>query len=173
MSSVSASNLTRVTRVVLVVVALLDVVPGLVHCFAPDGGAGSIADFVLTWPNSTAISVGGKVWEGSEYPESTVIVLFYALGQAQMRMGIVVALAALGLEQGRELCYLTFALGIFQLYVAIMSAAGYRNLHTVAASAPGGYRPYLFLALLAVAAVPQIIWYRNHDKNVGPYCGRE
>ena len=171
--SVSASNLTRVTRVVLVVVALLDAVPGLVHCFAADGGAGSIAGIMLAWPNATAISVGGKVWDASDYHKMTVLVLFSALGQTQMKMGIVTALAALGLEQGRELCYLTLALGIFQLYAVIMSASGYRNIHSVAASAPGGYKSYGVLALLAIAAVPQIVWYRNRDKNIRPYSGRK
>ena len=162
----SASNLTRVTRVVLVVAALLDVVPGLVHCFAADGGAGSIAGIVLAWPNATAISVGGRVWDASDYHRMTVLVLFSALGQTQMKMGIVTALAALGLEQGRELYCLTLALGVFQLYAVIMSASGYRNIHLVATSAPGGYKSYGVFALLAIAAISQVIWYHNHDKNV-------
>ena len=85
-----------------------------------------------------------------------------------MKMGIVTALAALGLEQGRELFYLTLALGIFQLYAVIMSASAYRNIHSVAASAPGGYKSYGVLALLVVAVVPQIIWFRKHDKDVEP-----
>ena len=88
-----------------------------------------------------------------------------------MKMGIVTALAALGLEQGRELCCLTLALGVFQLYAVFMSASGYRNIHLVASSAPGGYKSYGVFALLAIAAIPQVIWYRNHDKNVGPKSG--
>ena len=60
---------------------------------------------------------------------------------------------------------------MFQLYAVIMSASGYRNIHSVASSAPGGYKSYGVFALLAVAAIPQIIWYRNHGKNVGPYSG--
>jgi len=171
MVTLSASNLTRVTRVVLVVAALLDVVPGLVHCFAADGGAGSIAGIVLAWPNATAITVGGQVWDASDYHRMTVLVSFSALGQTQMKMGIVTALAALGLEQGRELCCLTLALGVFQLYAVFMSASGYRNIHLVASSAPGGYKSYGVFALLAIAAIPQVIWYRNHDKNVGPKSG--
>ena len=65
MVTLSASNLTRLTRVVLVVAALVDVVPGLVHCFAADGGAGSIAGVVLAWPNATA------EW-GADAPRPTV-----------------------------------------------------------------------------------------------------
>lgn len=157
-------NVTRITRVVLVIAAVFDIIPGLIHCFKNDGGAGSIAGITLSWPNASTIHVGSRTWNAADYHKETVLVLFNALGQTQEKMGILVLLAALGLKQSMELCNFTLLLTLFQVFSVIMSLTGYRDIHTVAPDAPGQYKAYLMLVLFGIAAVAQIIWYRNRGK---------
>jgi len=157
-------NVTRITRVVLVITAVLDIIPGLIHCFKNDGGAGSIAGITLSWPNAATIHVGSTTWNAADYHKETVLVLFYALGQTQAKHGIVVLLAALGLKQSMELCTFVLVLTLFQVISVIISVTGYRNIHTIAPDAPGQYKSYLILLLFSIAAMAQMIWYRNRGK---------
>ena len=162
-------NATLVTRCCLVFVSLLDIIPGMVHCFAPDGGAGSIAGIVLEWENSTSIQVGGQNFNTSSYHKQSILVMFNALGVSQIKLGIVIMLMALGLPQGAGgegvmLCRLTWILMIFQVLIIIGSATGSRNIHSVASSAPGGYKVYAMAIVYVIATVAQVIWYRDRKE---------
>lgn len=163
-------NVTLLTRCCLVIVSLLDIIPGMVHCLAPDGGAGSIAGIVLEWENATSIQVGDQNWDTSSYHKQSILVMFSALGVTQIKLGVVTMLMALLLPQGNGsdgtvLCRLTWALMAFQVFIMIGSAAGSRHIHSIASTAPGGYKEYLLAVVYSIATISQIIWYRNQKAN--------
>ena len=146
-------NVTFLTRFSLLIVALLDIFPGLVHFLAEDGGAGSIAGIVLEWDNATSIKVGEENWNTSNYHKQTVLVMFSALGLIQIKLGFITMLMALLMPQsygndGIMLYRLTLTLVTFQIFKIIVDLFGYRNIHLIAPFAPGGYKPYLNFSFL-------------------------
>ena len=158
--------MTLLTRCCLVIVSLLDIIPGLVHVLAPDGGAGSIAGIVLEWENTTNIQVGDQDWDTSSYHRQSILVMFSALGVTQIKLGAVKMLMALLLPQkngsdGTVLCRLTWALMAFQIFTIIGSVASYKHIHSIASTAPGGYKEYILVVVYLIATISQIIWYRN------------
>jgi len=162
-------NVTLLTRGCLVIASLLDVVPGMVHFLAPDGGAGSIAGVVLEWENATSIEVGNQKWDASSYHKQSMLVMFSALGITQIKFGVMMMLMALLLPQGNGsegtvLCRLTWALMAFQMLIIIVGVAGYRHIHSIASTAPGGYKSYLMAVCYVIATISQIIWYHNQKE---------
>lgn len=148
-------DLTLLTRICLVIVSLFDIVPGLIHVLAPDGGAGSIAGIVLYW-DGTTIQVDGEDWNSSDYHKQTVLVLFSALGLIQIKLGTIVGLMSISL-QGKLLYRLTITLMAFQLLKIIIDLFGYRNIHSIAPYAPGGYKPAVMTVFYVIATICQIV----------------
>lgn len=149
-------DLTLLTRICLIIVSLFDIVPGLIHVLAPDGGAGSIAGIVLDW-DGTTIQVDGEDWNSSNYHKQTVLVMFSGLGLIQIKLGVIVALMSISLPQGKLLHRLTITLMAFQLLKIIIDLLGYRNIHSIAPYAPGGYKPAVMTVFYVIATVSQII----------------
>ena len=148
-------DLTLLTRICLVIVSLFDIVPGLIHVLAPDGGAGSIAGIVLDW-DGTTIQVDGEDWNSSDYHKQTVLVLFSALGLIQIKLGTIVGLMSISL-QGKLLYRLTITLMAFQILKIIIDLFGYRNIHSIAPYAPGGYKPAVMTVFYVIATISQIV----------------
>ena len=148
-------DLTLLTRICLVIVSLFDIIPGLIHVLAPDGGAGSIAGIVLDW-DGTTIQVDGEDWNSSDYHKQTVLVLFSALGLIQIKLGTIVGLMSISL-QGKLLYRLTITLMAFQLLKIIIDLFGYRNIHSIAPYAPGGYKPAAMAVFYVIATICQIV----------------
>ena len=148
-------DLTLLTRICLVIVSLFDIVPGLIHVLAPDGGAGSIAGIVLDW-DGTSIQVDGEDWNSSDYHKQTVLVLFSALGLIQIKLGTIVGLMSISL-QGKLLYRLTITLMAFQILKIIIDLFGYRNIHSIAPYAPGGYKPAVMTVFYVIATISQIV----------------
>jgi len=154
-------SITQWTRVLLVVASLFDIVAGLIHFLASDGGANSIAGIVLDWDNATTVAVSDDVWNASKYHNEVVLVLFAALGLIQIKLGTITALLAYWLPQGIVLFRFVWLLVGFQLIKIITDIAGYRNIHSVAPYAPGGYKPPVVMVFYFAAVVLQTVWYRR------------
>lgn len=112
----------------LAVLAVLTIVPGAIHSFLPDGGAGSIAGLDL--------ETGG----------AAIVALFHWAGPTQVAFGAMMLAAAL---RYRPLVPLLFALLLFE--------RGVHALHAWAGGAPpSGHRPpehYAVLVALPLIAV--------------------
>jgi hypothetical protein len=160
-------SVTLFTRISIIVASLFDIIPGFIHYVTSDGGANSIAGIVLEWDNATSISVEDETWNASDYHKETVLVMFAALGLIQIKLGVVTALMAYWLPQdddknsGIILFRFTWLLVAFQLFKILMDIVGYRNIHSVAPHAPGGYKSPVIMVFYLVAVILQMVWYRS------------
>ena len=152
------------TQICLVIASLFEIGPGLIHYLAEDGGAGSIAGIVLEWDNSTSIIVGEQVWGASNYHKQSILVMFSALGVTQIKLGVVTIVTTLLLTQGIVLCFLTWSLMGLQVFTIIGNLVGSRHIHTIASTAPGGYKEYLLSVIYLIATILQVIWYCKQDE---------
>lgn len=152
---------TLLTRICLVIVSLFDIIPGMIHFFAPDGGAGSIAGIVLTWENATNIQVADENWDTSSYHEQTVLVMFSGIGLIQIKLGVIIVLFSVLLPQGTLLYRLTLTLMSFQIIKIIVDLFEYRNIHSIAPYAPGGYKPVAMVVFYIIATISQFIVNRS------------
>lgn len=152
------------TKICIIIASLFDIIPGLVHFFAADGGAGSIAGIVLEWDNATSIIVGEEVWDTSSYHKHSILVMFSALGLLQVKMGVITTILVVLLPQDMMLYILTLMLVSFQMLKIIVDLFGYRNIHSIAPYAPGGYKPPVVLVFYVIATILQVIWYCKQDE---------
>lgn len=150
---------TLLTRICLIIVSLFDIIPGLIHVLAPDGGAGSIAGIVLEWDNGTTIQVAEENWDSSRYHKESVLVMFSGIGLLQVKLGTITGLASISLPQGKHLYRLTLTLMAFQLLKITLDLFGYRNIHSIAPNAPGGYKAYVLAVFYVVATGSQLYIY--------------
>ena len=146
-----------VARTCIVIASLLDIIPGIIHLFTEDGGAGSIAGIVLEWDNSTTIEVDEEPWNSSTYHKETILVLFAGLGLMQIKLGVLTMGGSILLPEGRLLNTLVLSLLAFQVVKIILDLFGYRHIHSIAPYAPGGYKPYLVVIFYIIAAIS--IWF--------------
>lgn len=162
---------TLATRISIIVASLFDTIPGFIHYLTSDGGANSIAGIVLEWKNATNILVEDDTWNASDYHKECVLVIFAALGLIQIKLGVVTALTAYWLPQNDDkstgiiLFRFTWLLVVFQVFKILMDIVGYRNIHSVAPYAPGGYKPPVVMVFYLVAVVMQMIWYCRDSYN--------
>ena len=157
-------DVTLITRICLVIISLFDIIPGLIHYFAPDGGANSIAGIKLNWEDAATITVNGVSWNASQYHEETVLVMFAGLGLIQVKLGALLALLAVWLPQNNILYYTVILLFVFQLFKIIMDLAGYRNIRDVASEAPGQYKPTVVGIFYLIAFICQLVWQNQKRK---------
>ena len=156
-------SVTLFTRICIVIASLFDIIPGFIHYVTSDGGANNIAGIVLEWENATSIQVHDSMWNASNYHKETVLIMFAALGLIQIKLGAVTALLACWLPQDHDknsgiiLFRFTWLLVAFQLFKILMDIVGYRNIHSVAPYAPGGYKPPVVLVFYGLAAIFQIV----------------
>lgn len=144
------------TKICIVIATLFDIIPGLVHFFAADGGAGSIAGIVLEWNNATSIIVGEQVWNASNYHKQSILVMFTAIGLLQVKIGTVTTILVVLLPQNTMLYILTLTLLGFQILKIIADLFQYRNIHSIAPYAPGGYKPPVVLVFYVIATILQL-----------------
>ena len=156
---------TLLTRICLVIASLFDIIPGFVHFLASDGGAGSIAGIVLTWENTTTIQAGDQNWDSSSYHQQSILVMFNALGLIQIKLGVIISVLAVLLSQDTLLYILTLMLISFQAIKIVVDLFDYRNIHSIAPYAPGGYKPPVVAGFYVIATISQMIWY-NKNKQV-------
>lgn len=135
----------------LVIVSLLDIIPGLIHLLASDGGAESIAGITLQWENSTMLN---DEWSTSDYHKETVLFLFGALGLLQIKIGVLTLLGALLLKKK---LFLVTVLLLLQTIKLIIDLIGYRHVHSIAPNAFGGYKPYVVFGFLFIAMIASLL----------------
>ena len=155
-----------ITRVCLIIISLFDIIPGFIHCFAPDGGSNSIAGIVLNWENAASITVNDVEWNASQYHEETVLVMFAGLGLIQIKLGALLALLAIRLPQNNLLFYIVVLLFAFQLFKIILDLAEYRTIRDVASEAPGQYKPTVVGIFYLIAFICQLVWRIQNKKRV-------
>jgi len=120
-----------------VVLAVTEIVPGLIHVFAPDGGAHSIADF-------TDYSTNEKV----------ILWAFGSLGASQIFNGLIYLVVLFDILNTRYLATPLFIWASLKaLWSFIIPKIMNRDLKTVAPNAPGNFKPLItcLLSLLGIA----------------------
>lgn len=157
-----------VSQISLVIASIFDIIPGIIHFLAVDGGANSIAGIVIEWENATNIQVHDETWNTSDYHKQTVLVMFGALGLVQIKIGIIVSLLVLWLPEGnhRLLYHLTLILMTFQLFKIIVDLFEYRNIHSIASTAPGRYKPVVLVLFYVIAAISQRTWHCRRNSTI-------
>lgn len=137
MSEPSTSPVPTYAWVILACIAILDIVTGSIHFFAPDGGAGTIAHFDLV-PGAQATT--------------EIIYLFALLGTTQYAFSIFNLYAAL---KKRELVPLAFILVAFLNGMGIITNLFFK--------APPDQFPFQYRTIIvfALSAIVLILLYKE------------